>query len=112
MTLQPPAPSPPAPAAAPVPGPLRLRVALPMALAAGAALLLALPPYGLWWLAPAGVALLAAAVHRRRLRAGFGVGMLAGVVLFYPLLWWTTFAAGWLPWVLLSTAQAAPSPAR
>jgi apolipoprotein N-acyltransferase len=78
-----------------------------MAVAAGAALLVALPPYGLWWLAPAGVALLAAAVHRRRPWAGFGLGMIAGLVLFVPLLWWTTFAAGWLPWVLLATVQAA-----
>jgi apolipoprotein N-acyltransferase len=107
MTLQPQEATPAVPAAAPVPGPLRLPAALPMAVAAGLALLLALPPYGLWWLAPAGVALLAAAVHRRRVRAGFGLGMLAGVVLFFPLLLWTTFAAGWLPWVLLSTAQAA-----
>jgi apolipoprotein N-acyltransferase len=106
MTLQPPASAaaPESPAAA---GPVRLRVALAMAVAAGAALLLALPPYGLWWLAPVGVALLAAAVHRRRPRAGFGLGLIAGVVLFYPLLWWTTFAGGWLPWALLSTAQAA-----
>ncbi|HET6531865.1 MAG TPA: apolipoprotein N-acyltransferase, partial [Actinoplanes sp.] len=106
MTLQPPASSaavPPAPAGRPI----RLRAALVMAAAAGAALLLALPPYGLWWLAPAGVALLAAAVHRRRLRAGFGLGLITGGVLFYPLLWWTTFAAGWLPWVLLATVQAA-----
>jgi apolipoprotein N-acyltransferase len=107
MTLQPPAQSPAVPAAGSRPGPLRLVIALPLAAAAGLALLLALPPYDLWWLAPAGVALLAAAVHRRRLRAGFGLGTVAGLVLFYPLLWWTTFAAGWLPWVLLSTAQAA-----
>ena len=107
MTLQPSAASAAVPAAARRPAPPRLPVALALAAAAGLALLLALPPFGLWWLAPAGVALLAAAVHRRRLRAGFGVGMVAGLVLFYPLLWWTTFAGGWLPWVLLSTAQAA-----
>jgi apolipoprotein N-acyltransferase len=81
-------------------------VALAMAVAAGAALLLALPPYDLWWLAPAGVALFAAAAHRRRLRAGFGLGFVTGAVLFFPLLWWTTFAGGWLPWVLLCTAQS------
>jgi apolipoprotein N-acyltransferase len=105
-TLEPP-PAAAAPmSSAPPAGPIRLRAALPMAVAAGAALLLALPPYGLWWLAPAGVALLAAAVHRRRLRSGFGLGLITGLVLFYPLLWWTTYAAGWLPWVLLSTAQA------
>ncbi|BCJ46893.1 hypothetical protein GCM10010168_35870 [Actinoplanes ianthinogenes] len=88
------------------PTPLRLPVAAALAVAAGLALLLALPPYDLWWLAPAGVALLAAAVHRRRLRAGFGLGLLTGIVLFYPLLEWTRIAAGWLPWALLSTAEA------
>jgi apolipoprotein N-acyltransferase len=77
-----------------------------MAVAAGLALLLSLPPYGLWWLVPVGVALLGAAAHRRRLRAGAGVGFVAGLVLFVPLLNWTSFAAGWLPWALLSTAQA------
>ncbi|GID64726.1 apolipoprotein N-acyltransferase [Actinoplanes cyaneus] len=97
----------PGPAAPPPgPAPLRLPVAVALAVAAGAALLLALPPYDLWWLAPIGVALLAAAVHRRRLRAGFGLGLLAGVVLFYPLLEWTRIAAGWLPWALLSSAEA------
>lgn len=105
MTLQPAAP------AAGRPGvagrrPLPRWIALLMAAAAGAALLFALPPYGLWWLSPIGVALLAAATHRRRLRGGFAMAFVAGAVLFYPLLWWTTFAAGWLPWVLLSTAQA------
>ena len=88
-------------------GPLRLWLSLVLAVLAGGALLVALPPYGLWWLAPAGVALLAAATHRRRLRSGFGAGLIAGLVLFLPLLWWTTFAAGWLPWVLLSVVQAA-----
>ena len=105
MTLQPPAP----PQVAAPPGgprPVRARVAAPMAVLAGAALLLSLPPYGLWWLAPAGVALLAAAAHRRRLRAAAGAGFLAGLVLFVPLLDWTRLAAGWAPWMLLSTAQA------
>lgn len=77
-----------------------------LALAAGAGLLLSFPPYGLWWLGPVAVALLAAAVHRRRLRGGLGVGMLAGLVLFVPLLDWTSLAAGWLPWMLLSFLQA------
>jgi len=106
MTLQPPAPplvtaTPPGPS-----GPIRLRLALPLALLAGVALLLSLPPYDLWWLAPAAVALLAAAVHRRRLRAGAGLGFLAGLVLYLPLLDWTRPAAGPAPWALLSLAQA------
>jgi apolipoprotein N-acyltransferase len=105
MTLQPPAaslvPGPVSP-----PRPLRLPVALGLAVLAGAAQLLSLPPYGLWWLAPVGVALLAAAGHRRRLRGGAGVGFVAGLVLFIPLLDWTRLAAGVAPWMLLSFAQA------
>nr|WP_239163193.1 apolipoprotein N-acyltransferase [Actinoplanes rishiriensis] len=89
------------------PRPVRRWVAVLLAVLSGAALLLALPPYDLWWLAPAGVALLAAATHRRRPRSGFGLGFLAGVVLFYPLLDWTSTQAGWLPWALLATSQAA-----
>ena len=105
MTLQPPVAPQASPPAGP-PAPIRLRTALILSAAAGAALLLALPPFDLWPLAIAGVGLLAVATHRRRLRAGFGLGFLAGVVLFYPLLHWTSFAAGWLPWALLSTAEA------
>ncbi|MEU8331745.1 apolipoprotein N-acyltransferase [Micromonospora sp. NPDC048839] len=83
-----------------------LRVAVPLAVAAGLALLVAFPPYGVWPLAPVGVALLAAAAHRRRLRAGAGLGFLTGVALFGPLLAWTNLHTGYLPWVLLSLLQA------
>ncbi|MDG4839233.1 apolipoprotein N-acyltransferase [Micromonospora sp. WMMD967] len=86
--------------------PLPLRVAVPLAVAAGLALLVAFPPYGVWPLAPVGVALLAAATHRRRLRAGAGLGFLTGVALFAPLLAWTNLHTGYLPWVLLSLLQA------
>ncbi|WP_436798834.1 apolipoprotein N-acyltransferase [Micromonospora profundi] len=86
--------------------PLPLKVAAPMAVVAGVALLLAFPPYGMWPLAPVGVALLAAAAHRRRLRAGAGLGFLTGVALFAPLLSWTNLHTGYLPWVLLSLLQA------
>ena len=107
MTLQPPvtvASSAPVPAR---PGPLRLLVSVGLAVLAGLALLLSFPPFGWWFLAPVGVALLAAATHRRRLRGGAGVGMIAGLVFFLPLLAWTNLNTGWLPWVLLSIAQAA-----
>ncbi|WP_430782024.1 apolipoprotein N-acyltransferase [Actinoplanes sp. G11-F43] len=106
MTLPPPALAEPGAAPAQPGRPLRLPVAVALAVAAGAALLLALPPFDLWWLSPAGVALLAAAVHRRRLRAGFGLGVLAGLTLFVPLLEWTTIGAGWLPWIMLSVLQS------
>ncbi|MET8150211.1 apolipoprotein N-acyltransferase [Actinoplanes sp. NPDC049668] len=107
MTLQPTQPvAAPDPALRAGPRPLRLWIAVAAAAAAGAGLLLSFPPYGLWFLAPVAVALLAAATHRRRLRAGAGLGMIAGLVLFVPLLDWTNLAAGWLPWILLSLAQA------
>ncbi|WP_420811705.1 apolipoprotein N-acyltransferase [Micromonospora endophytica] len=86
--------------------PLRLPVAVVLAVAAGLALLVSFPPYGWWPLAPVGVALLAAATHRRRLRAGAGLGFLTGLALFAPLLAWTNLHTGYLPWVLLSLLQA------
>ncbi|MDG4797751.1 apolipoprotein N-acyltransferase [Micromonospora sp. WMMD1082] len=85
---------------------VRLPVAVAMAVAAGLALLVAFPPYGWWPLAPVGVALLAAATHRRRLRVGAGLGFLTGLALFAPLLAWTNLHTGYLPWVLLSLLQA------
>jgi len=91
----------------PAPAALPLRYALPASIAAGLAMLFAFPPYGLWWLAPVAVALLAAAVHRRRMRAGFGLGALTGLTLFAPLLAWTNLHTGWVPWVLLFLLQAA-----
>ncbi|MEN3308051.1 MAG: apolipoprotein N-acyltransferase [Micromonosporaceae bacterium] len=79
----------------------------PAAVAAGFALFLSFPPYGLWWLAPVGVALLALAVHRRGLLAGALLGLLAGLVLFVPLLSWTGLHVGAVPWLLLAFSQAA-----
>ncbi|MEH1014042.1 apolipoprotein N-acyltransferase [Micromonospora sp. CPCC 206060] len=76
------------------------------AVSAGLVLLGAFPPYDGWLLAPVGVALLGAAVHRRRLRAGFGLGFLAGLALFVPMLSWTNLHTGDLPWLLLSVLQA------
>jgi apolipoprotein N-acyltransferase len=86
--------------------PYQLRLAVAAALAGGVALLFAFPPYGLWWLAPLGVALVAVAVHRRRPRAGAGLGLLTGLVFFVPLLSWTNLHTGYAPWLLLSVAEA------
>jgi apolipoprotein N-acyltransferase len=100
------------PAAGPAPAPAGrpairpLWAALSAAVAAGVALLFSFPPYGHWWLAPLGVALLAVAIHGRRLRAGAGLGFLTGVVLFMPMLSWTNLHTGYLPWTLLSLAEA------
>lgn len=86
--------------------PLPWPVGVAAAMAGGGALLLAFPPYGRWWSAPVGVALLAAAVHRRRPLAGFGLGALAGLTFFLPLLSWTNLHTGNLPWLLLGGLQA------
>jgi apolipoprotein N-acyltransferase len=90
-------------AGAPLPWPL----AVAWSVVGGAALLAAFPPYDLWWLAPPGVAALAAAAHRRRPGAGFGLGAVTGLVFFGPLLAWTNLHTGYLPWLLLSGLQAA-----
>lgn len=103
-----------APETAPSPGrlgakarrPVPTAVGLPAAGGSGLALLAAFPPYDRWWLAPVGVALLAIAVHRRGLWAGFGLGTLAGLVFFVPLLAWTALHVDVAPWLILSAAEA------
>lgn len=85
---------------------LRLPLALVAALLAAAALVVAFPPYDIWWLAPVGVALLAVAVHGRRVRAGAALGGLTGLAFFAPLLSWTNVELGYPPWLILSALQA------
>nr|WP_233604220.1 apolipoprotein N-acyltransferase [Micromonospora sp. HM5-17] len=73
---------------------------------AGLALVMSFPPYNWWWAAPAAVALLAVAVHRRTTRAGAGLGAMTGLVFFTPLLSFTGLQVGWWPWLLLAALQA------
>ncbi len=71
--------------------------------AAGVALLVAFPPYGLWWLAPVGVALFTAAVHRRRWRAGAGSGVFGWLCVVCSVVELDQSAyVVMLPWLLLS----------
>src|SRR5262245_44376023 len=58
---------------------LPLPVGLVAALLGGLAQLVAFPPYDQWWAAPVGVALLALAVHRRRMRSGLLLGWVTGM---------------------------------
>ncbi len=92
------------------PAPVRPLLSLPWAvvaaLAGGVAMLVAFPNYNLWWLAPVGVALIALAVHRRRMRSGFWLGALAGLTTFLPMLHWTNIVGGAAPWLLLAVLQA------
>ena len=89
------------------PEPLSWPWAVGLAVAGGLLLLLAFPPYDLWYAAPVSVALLALVTHRRRLPAGAGLGALYGLVFFVPILSWTNLHTGRLPWLLLAGLQAA-----
>lgn len=80
------------------------RVAL--ALLAGVALALAFPGYGVWVLAPAGVALLALATRGSGARRGALLGLLCGLVFFTWTLSWSGIYVGALPWLALSVLQA------
>jgi apolipoprotein N-acyltransferase len=86
-------------------GGLRLPWALAAALAGGLALAAAFPPAGIWPLAPAGPALLAAALWRRTLRASLLTGLVFGLAFFVPLLSWLVNLA-WYAWWALAVAEA------
>ncbi|MCB5179255.1 apolipoprotein N-acyltransferase [Streptomyces antimicrobicus] len=77
-----------------------------LAALAGVLLYLSFPPRPLWWLAPFALALLAGALHGRRARAGFGLGLLAGLGFLLPLLVWTGEEVGPVPWLALATVEA------
>ncbi|MFW5417578.1 apolipoprotein N-acyltransferase [Nocardiopsis sp. CNT-189] len=85
------------------------RSALPSAAAAvgsGLAQLFALPPYGLWWLGPIGVALLGWALYGVRPRRAAWLGLLSGAVLMVPLLQWQdVFGAD--VWLIIAAAETA-----
>ncbi|WP_374108964.1 apolipoprotein N-acyltransferase [Streptomyces sp. CC228A] len=72
----------------------------------GAVLYLSFPPRPLWWLALPAFALLGWTLHGRRLRAGFGLGLLAGLGFLLPLLVWTGEEVGPGPWLALVAAES------
>lgn len=76
------------------------------AVLSGALLYLSFPPRPLWWLVLPGFALLGWVLHERRLRAAFGLGLLAGLGFMLPLLHWTGEEVGPVPWLALATAEA------
>ncbi|MFJ3535631.1 apolipoprotein N-acyltransferase [Streptomyces sp. NPDC090109] len=94
-------------ATAPAPAHRLRRFARPAAaLLSGFVLYLSFPPRPLWWLAPPAFALLGWALRGRRLRAGFGLGYLAGLGFLLPLLVWTGEEVGPGPWLALAAVEA------
>ncbi|MEV6247776.1 apolipoprotein N-acyltransferase [Streptomyces sp. NPDC051742] len=92
---------------APTPGSRLLRFVRPgAALLSGFLLYLSFPPRPLWWLAPPAFALLGWVLRGRRLRAGFGLGYLAGLGFLLPLLIWTGEEVGAGPWLALAALEA------
>jgi apolipoprotein N-acyltransferase len=77
-----------------------------LAAAGGLLLYATFPPRELPWLAPVAFALFGVAVHGRRMRAGFGLGLVFGLAYLVPLLSWTGVDVGPLPWLALAAAEA------
>lgn len=97
----------PPPAPTPPTAGLLLRFLRPAAPALSGVLLYAsFPPRPLWWLVLPGFALLGWVLHGRRLRAAFGLGLLAGLGFTLPLLHWTGEDVGPVPWLALAAAEA------
>ncbi|MFC8917954.1 apolipoprotein N-acyltransferase [Streptomyces sp. NPDC057116] len=76
------------------------------AVLSGGLLFLSFPPRPLWWLAVPAFALLGWTLRGRRLRAGFGLGYLAGLGFLLPLLVWTGEEVGAGPWLALVAAES------
>ncbi|KIF66495.1 acyltransferase [Streptomyces sp. AcH 505] len=76
------------------------------AVVSGVLLYLSFPPRPLWWLALPAFALLAWTLYGRRLRAGFGLGYLAGLGFMLPLLIWTGGEVGSFPWLARAAAES------
>src|SRR5699024_10410349 len=64
------------------------------------------PPLSLWFLAPAGLAILVLSVRGIGVRGAFGLGYLAGLGFFVPLLPWVGVYVGAVPWLALAALQA------
>ncbi|MBB6172027.1 apolipoprotein N-acyltransferase [Nocardiopsis mwathae] len=85
---------------------IRLAVRILAAVGSGLAQLLALPPYGLWWLGPFSAALLTLAVLGVRMRRAAWLGLLSGASLMVPLIKWQD-VFGTDVWLLIAAAETA-----
>jgi apolipoprotein N-acyltransferase len=76
------------------------------AIAAGLVMYVAFPPFDLWFMAPAGVALLGLATYRRGFWTGAGLGLVTGISLLLPLLGWAGGYVGNV-WLILPAGESA-----
>jgi apolipoprotein N-acyltransferase len=75
------------------------------AAATGAALILAFPPYDLWFVGVAVTAGFALLVRGQSVRNAVGLGLCTGVGFFVPFLPWIGQEVGPIPWLLLAGLQ-------
>lgn len=86
-------------------GPVRHRhtlLRLTASLLGGLALWLSFPGAGLWWLAPGGVAPLAASWLTTTAPRAFAWGLVGGLAFFVPTLSWSGIYVGRVPWFALA----------
>jgi len=77
-----------------------------LAAIAGWVMHLAFPAFGFWPAAALGLALLWIALERATIGKGFGLGLVAGLGFFLPLIRWTEVAVGPLPWIALCLLES------
>ncbi|MCJ7827128.1 MAG: apolipoprotein N-acyltransferase, partial [Demequinaceae bacterium] len=82
-----------------------LRNAL-LAAAAGWVIHLAFPSCGWWPAAAIGLALFWGVLEHATAWRGFGLGFVAGMGLFLPLIRWTSVGVGPIPWVALAGLES------
>ncbi|MGF3055198.1 apolipoprotein N-acyltransferase [Microbacterium sp. YY-01] len=83
-----------------------LWLALAVAPASGVLFALAFPAVSLWAGAYISVFGILAAVVGRRTRVAVLIGLLYGLGLYFPLVWWTARYLGPLPWIALASFEA------
>ena len=67
---------------------------------------LAFPSFGWWPAAPIGLAMLWVALERATFWKGLGLGMVAGLGFFLPLIRWISVGVGPIPWIALVLLQS------
>ncbi len=81
-------------------------ITLVVACGSGGLLVLAFPPFGLWWLAPVAISLFFLCLRRCSVAMAALAGFGHGLAFFALLLHWTGAYVGAFPWLVLSSAES------